>query len=288
MSQLNIIEEKLVSLDGAKVSIVLAVASAKGGVGKTTVAVNLACGLANRGFKVFLADLDPNISSSVWLLITDEAQTRAEEFNIGYLLLKPKSDIKNFIQQIEPGNFYSQSSGGTLDFLPGGSNTSSVENRLTAESGSETRLQRVLEQIRRSYDFIILDCPGKLDGKLTINAFTASTHYIVPIIPEFLPMASSVITDSRMEDIKENCNPNIKFLGLILNKYKGRLTKTKRTLEQLSEQFQAKNLFQVKIPDRTDYANNPADGASYLYIKKGDSQKIMNDLIDELLERLKD
>ena len=286
MAKLTVSENQSVSLDNSRKADIVTVASAKGGVGKTTIAVSLACGLAGRGFRVLLVDLDPNISSSVWLLLTEEAQTKAQEYNVGNLLLNTKLDITKFVQTLEPGNFYSAARGGSLDFLPGGSNTSKVENQLVAESGSENRLQRILEKVRNRYDIVILDSPGKIDGKLTINAFAASTHYLVPVVAEFLPMASSVITDARMEDIKENVNADIKFLGLVLNMFNPRLSKTKRTLEQLNEQFKADSVFVTRIPNRSDYANIPGDGASYIAIKNKELRRVMDELVDEFLVRL--
>ena len=286
VDQITVIEGKPVSLDKTGKAAIVTIASAKGGVGKTTIAVSLACGLASRGLKILLVDLDPNISSTVWLLIDEEGQNKAQEYNIGNLLLNTKLDMTKFTQRIAPGSFYNMDQGGSLDFLPGGNNTSKVENQLVAESGSESRLQRILEKVRDRYDIILLDSPGKIDGKLTINAFAASTHYLVPVVAEFLPMASSVITDARMEDIKENVNSHIKFLGLVLNMFNPRLAKTKRTLQQLNEQFQSDSVFTTRIPHRTDYANIPGDGASYLFLKNKELRKVMDELVDEFLSRL--
>lgn len=270
-------------VDEGKEAETVCIISSKGGVGKTTISANLACGLAERGFRVLVIDLDPNLSISLWFL-TEEGWQKAnnEGLNIGKLLINPKVDVIPFIQQIQ-GSYYNTKNGGYVDFIPGSNNTGEVKNQL---NNKVNNLRRVLDQVRTLYDFIILDAQGDLEGSLAANAFTASTHYLIPMVPEYLAAGTTLLTDSKMEAIKESYNPDIKFLGLLLNKYSGNRTNSKDTLAFVEEQFTPEAIFKTTIPDREIYKNVPKEASSYLSIKDKKARQPLDDFVDEFLERV--
>jgi chromosome partitioning protein len=280
-----ITEEEITSLDKQKEAIIVVILSAKGGIGKTTISVNLSCGLAERGYKVALFDLDPNTSASSWLL-TGEGRQQAVEHNLGNLLLNPKLDIKQVIQKISPEHYYDPSMGGVLDFIPASSNMAQVENQLYGPGGTDTRLKKVIGQIKSEYDYIFLDAPGKLEGKIGTNVVTAATHYLMPVEPSYLALAASVETDARLEQIKEDCNPTIKFIGVVINMYQKGRKRTVRNLGYLTNQFDGNRVFKSYIPMRDEYKNNPEEGSSYLSIKAGDAKDLMDKFVDEFLARI--
>ena len=243
---------------------IITVTNQKGGVGKTTVVSALVCGLHERGARVLGIDLDPqgNLGFTLGLDIGDG-------YTI-YDVLRGNCAIEQAIAHTEYGDILSS------DIL-----LSAAEVEFTAPR-REFMLSQQLDAVRDSYDFIIIDTPPSLNI-LTINAYVASTGIILPMEAEVLSLVGISQIQDIIETVQNSFNPNLKVLGILLNKYNPRLTLSRDILdlaEQVAEQLHSQ-VFSAKIRRSVSVAMAPAYGQSVLSYKPDatsarDLQKIVS------------
>ena len=226
---------------------IITVTNQKGGVGKTTTTAALVCGLHQRGAKVLGVDLDPqgNLGFNLGL----DIGTGSTVFDV----FKGTCPIEAAIQSTEYG-----------DVLPSDIMLSAAEVEFTMPR-REFLLSDFLTGVRSRYDFIIIDTPPALNV-LTVNAYVASDGLIVPMEAEVLSLVGITQLQETIETVRATFNPHLKVLGILINKYNGRLTLSKDILElaqEVAEQLDSQ-VFQAKIHRGVGVAMAPAHGQTVL------------------------
>ena len=254
---------------------VITVTNQKGGVGKTTTVSALVCGLKQRGARVLGVDLDPqgNLGFTLGLDIG--------ECKTVYDVLTGACPIERAISHTEYG-----------DILPSDIMLSTAEVEFTAPR-REFMLSQQLDAVKDSYDFIIIDTPPSLNI-LTINAYVASTGLILPMEAEVLSLVGISQIQDIIETVQKSFNPNLKVLGILLNKYNPRLTLSRDILdlaEQVAEQLNSQ-VFSAKVRRSVSVAMAPAYGQSVLSYKPDatsarDLQKIVSAVAGDRFPRRK-
>lgn len=200
-------------------AVKIAVASQKGGVGKTTTAINLADALSHCRYKVLFVDLDPQSNS------TTTYQAAVEGACTLYDVLEGKHEPQEAIQKVPFG-----------DILVGDPLLSELEFKLLQKPNGFTAMKKILRQIEQlegyDYDFIIMDTPPNL-GVFMINALTAANGVIIPILAEKYAIDGLAKLISTYNDVLDSTNPELKIYGVLLNAYDSRTRLGRETLEQL-------------------------------------------------------
>lgn len=243
---------------------IITVTNQKGGVGKTTTAAALVCGLHQRGAKVLGLDLDPqgNLGFNLGLDIGTG--------NTIYDVIKGSCTIEEAIVPSEYG-----------DVLPSDIMLSAAEVEFNMPR-REFLLDEQLSIIRSRYDFIVIDTPPALNI-LTINAYVASTGLIVPMEAEVLSLVGVSQIQDTIDTVRKSFNPNLKVLGVLLNKYNRQLTLSREILdlaEEVARQLDS-HVFTTKIRRSVNVAMAPAHGQSVLTYRPDctsakDFRKIVN------------
>ncbi len=245
---------------------IITVTNQKGGVGKTTTTAALVCGLHQRGARVLGVDLDPqgNLGFTLGLDIGSTSTI--------YDVMKGTCSIEQAIASTEYG-----------DVLASDIMLSAAEVEFTAPR-REFMLSEKLAAVRANYDFIVIDTPPALNI-LTVNAYVASDGLIVPMEAEVLSLVGITQLQETIETVRSTFNPNLKVLGILLNKYNPRLTLSRDISElagDVAGQLGSK-VFETKIHRGVGVAMAPAHGQSVLtYQPKSKSALDFQDIVDEV------
>ena len=248
-------------------SKVITISNHKGGVGKTTSAINIGAGLTKLGKKVLLIDLDPqaNLSQSLGLI--------NQERNIygairGEYKLEPIEVVKG------------------LDIIPSTLDLSGAEIELSGEAGREYILRELIEPLRASYDFILIDSPPSL-GLLTINSFTASDQVFIPLQAQFLALQGLAKLMEVIEKIKKRLNKDLEIAGVIVTQYDSRKVLNRDVVDTIENHFK-ELVFNTKIRDNIALAEAPAQGLDiFRYNSKSYGAEDYLSLCTEILKREK-
>jgi chromosome partitioning protein len=231
--------QKLVKHESAKI---VALCNQKGGVGKTTTSINLSAVLAEYGRKTLLVDFDPQGAATVGLGVN---AYKLE--NTVYNVLTEKSVSAR--DAIVPTKV------AVLDILPANIDLSAAEVQLVSEVARETALARALESVKNDYDIILIDCQPSL-GLLTINALSAASGVIIPLVAEFLALRGVALLTETIDKIRDRLNPTLKIEGILITLYDSRTLHSKEVASRLLDAF-GDNLLHtsisrtVKFPDAT-------------------------------------
>lgn len=223
---------------------VITIVNQKGGVGKTTTAINLSACLATAERKTLLLDLDPQGNAGSGMGV----RTHADGKNI-YGVLIGQTDLKSNIVETELD---------CLSIVPSDINLIGAEVELVNSSSREKRLRQALVQVKGEYDFIIIDCPPSL-GILTINSLTAADSILIPLQCEYYAMEGLGLLIKTVKLIRKGFNPGLTIEGILLTMFDSRTILSRRVLQEMRKHFKEK-LFETIIPRNIKLSEAPSYG----------------------------
>jgi chromosome partitioning protein len=245
-------------------SKVIAISNHKGGVGKTTSAINIGAGLNSLGKKILLIDLDPQANLSQSLGLIDQ------ERNI-YGALKGDYNLQPI--EVIRG----------LDVVPSTLDLSGAEIEMSGEAGREFILKELIEPIRASYDFILIDSPPSL-GLLTLNSFVASDVLLIPLQAQYLALQGLSKLLEVVEKIQKRLNPALHIGGVFITQFDSRKVLNRDVVATIEAHFK-NEVFKTKIRDNVALAEAPAQGLDiFRYNPKSNGAEDYLDLSKEILK----
>ena len=225
-------------------SRIIALVNQKGGVGKSTTAVNLGAALAVQGRKVLVVDCDPQGNTTTGFGIEKHGLTR-DVYNV----LMQEVAIDDVLQRTEID---------TLSLIPATINLAGAEIELVSALSRETRLRQAVVPIASRYDFVLIDCPPSL-GLLTINALTAAEEIIIPVQAEYYALEGLSQLTAVVRRVREALNPTLHVSGVLVTMFDGRTRLAVEVLDEL-EKFFPEQMFKTQIPRNVRLSEAPSFG----------------------------
>ncbi len=251
---------------------VISVVNQKGGVGKTTTAVNLSTALAAINKKVLLIDLDPQGNLSTGLGVKSEDR----KINVYDLIM---------VENISMERATLKTKIPFLDIVPSGKNLSGIEFELSDDNNRNKKLYNKIKKIERNYDFIIIDCPPSL-GVLTINSLVASELILVPLQCEFYALEGLAQLLKTVEAVKNNLNPYLELEGIVLTMYDSRNRLSEDVINDARKHL-GKKVFDTIIPRNVRLSEAPSHGLpALLYDRKCMGSEAYIELAKEFINRV--
>jgi chromosome partitioning protein len=223
--------------------MIIAIANQKGGVGKTTTAINLAAAMALKGLRTLLIDLDPQANSSLSFVDTHELERSVYD-----LLTDSSVTVQDVVQEADNVPH--------LDVAPASIGLAKAEAKLLGELDSYFRLKDKVDKVRRRYDYIIIDTPPAL-GIITVNALVAATHVLIPIQSSYFALEGTDDLLETIDKIRQRANRRLQILGAVLTLFDKRTLLSRDIKEQVQEVF-GDQLFETVISKSVRLEESPA------------------------------
>lgn len=251
--------------------MIITVANQKGGVGKTTTAINLAAAVANKGFKTLLIDLDPQANST--MSYVDPRSITRSMFDV---LVSEELPLEDVIVATQVDN---------LSVAPSKIALAKLESKLIGDIDGPFRLKDKMEATIPKYDYIFIDTPPTL-GMITVNALVASTHVLVPIQSSYFALEGTDDLLETIEKIKARPNPNLQLLGVVITMHDKRTTLARDIHEQIGAVF-GERLFNTVITKSIRLEESPAYKESiFTFAPKSSGAMEYYSLSEEILSRV--
>lgn len=249
---------------------IISIINQKGGVGKTTTAVNLAAFLADKGYKTMLVDADSQGNATSGLSKDVEFEEMLYDVLLGDVSIEEavvKTDIKK------------------LFILPASIDLAGAEIEMVSMEKREFLMKRKLDQVRDKYDFILIDCPPSL-GLMTLNALVASQEILIPIQAEFYALEGLSQLVKTVQVVTRKLNPGLSILGILLTMFDGRTNLSLQVADEVKKYFGNK-VFRTVIPRSVKLSEAPSFGESILtYAPKSKGAEAYKKLCREVIKRV--
>ncbi|MDR1713253.1 MAG: AAA family ATPase [Coriobacteriales bacterium] len=254
-----------------KQALTLAILNQKGGVGKSTTAVNLAAALGEKGQKVLIVDMDPQGNATSGLGVEKTVDTQ--------------SVYEGLLGDVPATELVKKTESELVWIIPSTIGLANAELELVAAVSREQRLKTLLQAIKADYDFIMIDCPPSL-GLLTLNSLAAADGLLIPIQCEFYALEGLSKLLDTIKVVKTHLNPTIDIFGVLLTMYDNRTSLAKQVAEEVTDFFREK-VFETKIPRSVRMAEAPSYGESILtYSSNSKGAVAYRELAKEVIDRV--
>jgi chromosome partitioning protein len=251
--------------------MIVAIANQKGGVGKTTTAVNLAAALAMRGRKTLLIDLDPQANSSISFLAHDAISRSTYD-----AIADPGTGLGDVIQPAPLENLF---------IAPARIGLAKLESRLVGELDAHFKLKDKIAQLDGEYDHIVIDCPPAL-GLLTVNALVAATHLLIPIQSSYFALEGTDDLLETIEKVRQRPNPALRILGVVITMHDKRTALARDIRDQIQKVFGGK-VFRTVITKSVRLEESPAYKESiFTFAPESPGATDYYSLCEEVIERV--
>ena len=253
---------------GNSVVTVIALANQKGGVGKTTTAVNLAACLAAADRKVLLIDSDPQGNATSGLGI-DKRDVKQSIYDV-------------LVRDIPARETILETAYANLSLLPATISLAGAEIELVNMMSRETRLKNALERVKYDYDYVLIDCPPSL-GLLTINALTAAGSVLIPIQCEFYALEGVTMLMNTIQLVQRNLNPALKLEGVLMTMFDARTNLAEDVVTEVKKYFSAK-MYETIIPRNVRLSEAPSHGEPIIvYDPRSRGAEVYTELAREVI-----
>lgn len=253
-------------------AVVIAVANQKGGVGKTTTALNIAAALSLAEKRVLLVDGDPQGNASSGLGVPRD-DARESTYDV---ILDPAIAPRAILKEVQLDR---------LDLLPSSRHLAAAEVELAREEGRESRIRDAIALVRDSYDYVIVDCPPSL-GLVTINMLVAADRVLIPLQCEYYALEGLSQLLATVDNMRQGMNPHLEIAGVVLTMYDARLNLSRQVADDARQHF-SELVFRTIVPRNVRLAEAPSFGKPVIVYDVGSvGSRAYLDIANELIERI--
>lgn len=264
--------------------VVVSFINLKGGVGKTTLAVNFAayCGLLGR--KVLLIDLDPQTNATIATIGIDRWEEHSKKYGTVANLLEARNHLNAEGKKLNAEDIVVKDVFKNVDLIPSHMDLFTIDLELAGVTAREKKLKLATKELLPKYDIVVCDCPPNLTIP-TQNAIAISTHYVVPTSPDFLSAIGIGLLIKRILRLSSELEHNIKNAGIVVTRYGRTSNSREQTIESLKEQFK-ELIILPPIKDRTKVADAAAKNASVFDMGDSEAEKEFTEVCKQILVRI--